>query len=131
MNIELLKALAQHANYMKMVRKCIDQGGELCRCVSHRDCAFGKWFYSTGVDQINGISDPEVTRLWSEIEDAHIQFHQYSLNLQSHHLSSEHEEELKDMDMMAAEETRMMQKSTILVNRILEIDKIIGNIKEQ
>lgn len=128
MDVELLQALSQHANYLKMNRKCIEQGGEHCRCVSHRDCSFGKWFYSRGTDKMSKISDPEVNRLWSEIEEAHIQFHQHSLNLQNHQLSSERGEITKDLAMMADDETRMMQKSTILVNRILEMDKVTANV---
>lgn len=122
MAIELLQSLAQHANYLKMIHKCISQGAEHCRCTTHRDCRFGQWFYDAGIRQIAALEDAEIQRLWDEIKKNHILFHQLSFDL----VEKSHAADGIPSRAAAEDETKMMQCSTIMVNRLLELVALLS-----
>lgn len=121
MAIELLQAMAQHANYLKMVNRCFSDGVDHCRCTSHHDCKFGKWFYADGTAQFGTHGNPEIVRLWNDIEIHHMRFHEHSLQAVAYLRQDNGKEQFADL--FAESETKMMQCSTVLVNKLLELDQ--------
>ncbi|WP_363238199.1 CZB domain-containing protein [Acidocella sp.] len=105
-------------NYLKMVRRCLEQGTEHCRCCDHHSCLFGKWYDSDGSAMIQAMKLPEATRLWGEIGHHHEIFHGDSLAAV----------QARGADMASANrlETAMMQRSTLLVNRLLALDEMMN-----
>ncbi len=122
MPIQLLQALTQHANYLKMVRKCLDKGEAHCTCTDHHSCKFGQWFYGEANNIYRNHENHIVVKLWKEIEEHHIEFHQHSLKALDH-LRNSVDTESEAVKAMKNCETEMMKRSTFLVNRLLELDQ--------
>lgn len=114
MAIQILRAVTQHVNYLGMVRKCLAEGGERCKCTDHHSCAFGKWCDGEGSGLIREMASPGADALWAQIGAHHAAFHDASLAAA----------ESRERDAAAAlqRETEMIQCSTLLVNRLLELD---------
>lgn len=125
MPIELLQAVSQHARYLNMVRLCLDKGEEHCLCTDHHNCKFGKWFYAEENEKYKKHADAMVVRLWSEIEEHHMRFHQHSLEAMAHLQKNDGLDEASAHAMKNCE-TEMMKRSTFLVNRLLELDAKVG-----
>ncbi|MDD2794964.1 CZB domain-containing protein [Acidocella sp.] len=118
MAIQILRAVTQHVNYLKMVRRCLEQGPEHSLCCDHHSCLFGKWYDSDGSAMIEAMKLPEATRLWGEIGQHHEIFHDDSIAaVQARGADMAHASRL---------ETAMMQRFTLLVNRLLALDEIVN-----
>jgi len=70
--IDLGKAKAAHLAWKSRLRSYLDGKSSLTHseAVSHRDCVFGKWFYSEGLRSYSGINEMR------QIERPHEELHQ-------------------------------------------------------
>lgn len=118
MPVQLVRAMAQHANYLKMVNKCLSGEPDTCLCVDHHSCKFGQWFDSDGHLQFGISEDADIQKMWAEIGKHHEQFHEYSLTASQLFHTGGNKSDIRDA------ETKMLQTSTWLMNGILALDKI-------
>lgn len=121
MAIQILRAVTQHVNYLGMVRRCLVEGVEKSRCCDHHSCAFGKWYDTDGTAMVEALNLPEASALWEEIRVNHEKFHVESMAVI--------ETIPTDMDQAMKLETAMMQRSTLLVNRLLQLDVIVSKVE--
>ena len=70
--VDLSAAKTAHLSWKNRLRSYLDGQGTLTReqAVSHRDCAFGKWYYGEGLQNYGNL--PEM----KEIEQPHEELHQ-------------------------------------------------------
>ncbi|WP_297370701.1 CZB domain-containing protein [Acidocella sp.] len=117
MAIQILQAITQHVNYLAMVRRTIADGVEHSRCCDHHSCKFGTWYDSDGTGMVNRLATDDITALWREIGRQHEAFHAESM--------AAVEALATDQAKAVALETAMMQRSTLLVNRLLDLDTLV------
>ena len=117
MAIQILQAITQHVNYVAMVRRTMAEGLEHSRCCDHHSCKFGKWYDSDGTQMITALASPDASALWTEIGRQHETFHQESMAAVNSRASN--------MELAMGLETAMLQRSTVLVNRLLELDSLV------
>jgi hypothetical protein len=115
--IEILQAITQHVNYLGMVRRSVAEGVQNSRCCDHHSCLFGKWYDTSGTEMVSGMANPEASRLWTEIGQLHETFHTESFTAVQRRDT--------DMDEALKLETAMMQRSTVMVNRLLDLDALV------
>ncbi|HQT45974.1 MAG: hypothetical protein B7X08_02970 [Acidocella sp. 20-63-7] len=113
MSVQILRAVTQHVNYLAMVRKCLAEGGEYCKCTDHHNCGFGKWYDGDGGVLIREMASPGAEALWAEIAVHHAAFHDASIAAV---MTREGDGTIQER------EAEMVQCSTLLVNRLLELD---------
>jgi hypothetical protein len=118
MAIQILRAVTQHVNYLGMVRRCLVDGVENSRCCDHHSCLFGKWYDTDGTAMIEELQLFKATELWSEIGMHHEHFHAESMAVV--------EMAGTDLERARKMETGMMQRSAIMVNRLLELDALVS-----
>lgn len=70
--VDLGKAKAAHLAWKGRLRSYLDGKSSLSHseAVSHRDCVFGKWFYSEGLNSYSGVAEMQ------QIESPHEELHQ-------------------------------------------------------
>ena len=118
MAIQILRAITQHVNYVQMVRRCLVKKSETAQCCDHSSCQFGLWYENDGSDLIQGMGVPEATALWTEIGQHHEAFHRTSIAaVQARGADTQRARQM---------ETAMLQRSTLLVNRLLALDGIMS-----
>ncbi len=118
MAIQILRAVTQHVNYVKMVRTCLAKGSEDPHCCDHSSCQFGQWYEKDGNELIRDMGVPEATALWTEIGQHHEAFHCTSIAA----VNARRTDATRARQM----ETAMLQRSTLLVNRLLALDDIVN-----
>jgi len=110
-----LRAIATHANYLKLVRDCLAEEAP-CTChTPHTACDFGKWWYADVFPKKDDFS-PEAQRLIENIEEQHRLFHGVSARIADLSASGKQEEAKKI-------ETDLLQRSNALIQAILKLDK--------
>ncbi len=100
-----------------MVRHCLVTKSEKAHCCDHSSCQFGQWYENDGGELIRGMGVPEATALWTEIGQHHEAFHRTSIAA----VQARRADTLRARQM----ETAMLQRSTLLVNRLLALDGIM------
>jgi len=108
MRNHIISAIAEHTAHLRKIREHIADGREY-KHSSHKECVFGQWLNHDATQSIIH----QHSELWEEIGVVHTDFHHIAKNLA----------ETTDTQHALILETKLWQKSTILTNRLLELDK--------
>lgn len=107
--------LNDHVQYLKKIQATLDGKGDFQGTDFH-DCKLGKWIYNEGAEEASVVGD-EARRLFDTLLEPHQRFHDAS-----------HEAVVKqqagDSEGAEAAVTEMHKLSTVLINILLELDKL-------
>jgi len=105
-----------HVQYLKKINKTLD-GQESFQSCSHTECKLGQWMYGEGEAEVATIANPRVKEVFEELKEPHQQFHQASADALAKQLAG-------DKDGAQQSITEMHKLSTVVYNRLLELDKL-------
>jgi len=112
--IELESAKAAHLSWKTRLRSFLDGNSSLTEqeAVSHRDCAFGNWYYSEGKEKYGNLKE------FSDIEAPHEKLHTLVREALRHHRAGEMEQAENCYDQVAALSTDIIQKLNALEDKV-------------
>ncbi len=92
--LSLLQRIIDHSVYMKNLADIV--AGKISWIPpDYTECALGKWYYSTGKDEIRKISESSY-KLFKEIESPHKKFHQTGNSFVEHFKKNNTEKAIKE-----------------------------------
>ncbi len=113
--------LNDHIQYLRRVQATLD-GKDDFTGTCHTACKLGRWLYGPGPEQAAACG-PEAVRVFDELFEPHEEFHRVS-----------HEaltlKQAGDEERAAQAVTRMHQLSTLLVNRLIELDGLASRCEQ-
>ncbi|MEN8166359.1 MAG: CZB domain-containing protein [Pseudomonadota bacterium] len=104
-----------HVQYLKKIQATLDGKGEF-QGTDFQDCKLGKWLYDAGPEEASAVSD-EARRLFDTLLEPHQRFHDSSHLAIQKHLEG-------NSEGAKAAVTEMYKLSNILINILLELDKL-------
>jgi len=107
--------LNDHVQYLKKIQATLEGKGDFQGTDFH-DCKLGKWIYSEGPEESSTISD-EARKLFDTLLEPHQRFHEWSHE-------AVQKQQAGDSAGAEAAVTEMHKLSTVLVNKLLELDKL-------
>ncbi|WP_295388579.1 CZB domain-containing protein [uncultured Thiodictyon sp.] len=115
-----LHRLNDHLQYLNRIKATLSGTGDF-RGTGHRDCKLGKWMDTAGPAEAAEVGR-EATAVFDSLAEPHQQFHEASAKALELALAGE---------ASAAEEeiTAMYRLSALLVDRLLELDRLSGSAK--
>ena len=119
MIVDSMKQIPAHMRYVKRVEMTC-KGEDDFKGTLHTECAFGRWYYDDGEDLAAQLP-PLALEAWIEIGKIHKAFH------------DESQEALKCQGNgdVSPYITEMLRLSSVLVQRILELDAMTSGVKER
>lgn len=115
-----LLRLNDHLQYLSRVKTALSGKGDF-RGTDHHSCKLGKWMEGAGPAETDEVG-PDARTLFDSLSEPHRQFHEASaraLELGLAGRASEAEEEM----------TAMYRLSALLVERLLQLDRLAGAAK--
>ncbi|MEY3219089.1 MAG: hypothetical protein RIT27_446 [Pseudomonadota bacterium] len=105
-----------HVQYLKKINRTLD-GQDTFQGCSHSECKLGKWIYGEGESEVAALNNPRAIELFEALKEPHLQFHNMSQLALEKNLAG---------DKIGAQQaiTEMHKLSTIVYNRLLDLDKI-------
>ena len=104
-----------HVQYLKKIQSTLDGKGDF-QGTGFEECKLGQWLYAEGPEEASAVST-EARNLFDSLLEPHQRFHDTS-----------HEALLKqqngDTDGAKASMTEMLKLSNVLINILLELDKM-------
>ncbi len=111
----LLQRVVDHAIFMDNVTEVL--AGNLDWTPPHwTQCALGKWYYSTGLQDVEKIS-PEAVQIFKEIEEPHKRYHELGIAAINAHKEGKDEEAFK----LASE---MIDTSKEIIDKLMKLAKL-------
>lgn len=112
-----LLRMNDHVQYLNRIKATLDGRGDF-RGSDHHFCRLGKWLDNEGPAEAAALG-PEGQALLESILEPHRQFHEASSE-------AIHLQESGDQQGMEACITQMHQLSALLVDKLLELDRLSG-----
>ncbi len=122
--LSIILRIADHAKYLLDFEKSILNQDEKIILMSHRNCKFGKWFYSEGRKILTECNLNE--ELLSEIENAHKKFHE--LVEQIVNLA---ENKLENLEQINEKLKELQEISIALLFKLIEIYDILTHLDKE
>jgi hypothetical protein len=104
-----------HVQYLKKIQATLDGKGEF-QGTDYHDCKLGNWLYDSGPEEASAVGD-EARNLFDTLLEPHQRFHD-----SSHVAVQKHLEGDSEGAKMAV--TEMYKLSNVLINKLLELDKL-------
>lgn len=105
-----------HVQYLKKINRTLEGQDSFQGC-SHTECKLGKWIYGDGETEIAALNNPKAQELFEELKEPHQRFHQVSADALA-------KQQAGDPDGAQQSITEMHKLSTIIYNKLLELDKL-------
>jgi hypothetical protein len=105
-----------HVQYLKKINKTLE-GQDTFQGCSHTECKLGQWMYGEGEAEVATITNPRAMEVFEELKEPHQHFHQASADALAKQLAG-------DKDGAQQSITEMHKLSTVVYNRLLELDKL-------
>lgn len=105
-----------HVQYLKKINRTLEGQDSFQGC-SHTDCKLGKWMYGEGEGEIATITNPKAKEVFDSLKEPHEKFHQISAEALA-------KQQAGDADGAKHAMTEMHKLSTIVSNKLLELDKL-------
>ena len=114
-NAFFFQRMNDHVQYLNKIKATLEGTGGFVG-TDFQDCKLGKWLYNEGPAEAAAISD-KAKQMFEELLEPHQRFHESSYEAVQKHLAG---------DSVGAEAaiTEMYKLSTVLVNMLLELDKL-------
>ncbi len=113
---ELLKRIIDHSVWMKNVIDSIENHTGW-KPTDHTQCKLGKWYYSTGKEEISKYGE-EAVKIFNEIEPFHAKLHQTGIAAIENHERGNIEEAHKLVD-------EMLDLSKDIIELLLKLNSIV------
>ncbi len=115
MGATLLQRVVDHAVFMDNVTEVL-AGNLDWTPPPHTQCALGKWYYSTGLQDVEKLS-PEAVQIFKEIEEPHRRYHELGIAAINAHKDGRDEEAYK----LASQ---MIDTSKEIIDKLMRLAKI-------
>lgn len=105
-----------HVQYLKKINRTLNGQDSFQGC-SHAECKLGQWIYGDGEKEVGALNNPEAIDIFEALKEPHERFHQASAEALAKNESG---------DKVGAQQaiTEMHKLSTLVYNRLLELDKL-------
>jgi len=105
-----------HVQYLKKINHTLN-GQDSFQSCSHTECKLGQWMYGDGKTEIAALGNPKIQEVFEALKEPHEQFHRASAEALAKNQSG---------DKVGAQQaiTEMHKLSTLVYNRLLELDKL-------
>lgn len=111
-----LMRLNDHVQYLKKIEKTLEGSGDFAGS-EHTDCNLGKWIFNEGPDEVAALSDPKAKEVFESIKEPHERFHTISREALQ-------KKQAGDDAGAKAASTEMHKLSTVLTNKLLQLDSM-------
>jgi hypothetical protein len=105
-----------HVQYLKKINHTLNGQDDFQGC-SHAECKLGKWIFGEGEAEVNALENPLAKEVFDSIKEPHEHFHQASTDALA-------KQQAGDKDGAQQSITEMHKLSTIVYNKLLELDKL-------
>lgn len=105
-----------HVQYLKKINRTLE-GQETFQGCSHTDCKLGQWIYGNGEVEVTALENSRAREVFDSLKEPHEQFHQASADALAKQLAG-------NKDGAQQSITDMHKLSTIIYNKLLELDKL-------
>ncbi|HHJ80238.1 MAG TPA: hypothetical protein ENJ65_01240 [Candidatus Tenderia electrophaga] len=110
-----IQRLNDHVQYLKKIQATLDGNGDF-QGTAHTECKLGRWLFGAGSDEAVLIG-ADAKALFDSLIEPHERFHLASRQA----LDSQ---QAGDMVSAEATLTEMHKLSTVLINKLLELDRL-------
>jgi hypothetical protein len=111
-----LMRLNDHIQYLKKIDATL-KGQSDFQGTSHHDCKLGKWLYGEGPAEIASMKDSKAKEVFDSMLEPHERFHAFGKEALE-------KKQATDDDGMKQAVTGMYTLSSILTNKLLELDRM-------
>jgi len=122
LEVELLRRVVDHANWMENVAKTIE-GDIDWTPTDHTQCKLGKWYYGNGLEEVSKYGE-EAVKIFKKMEPAHAKIHKLGIEAIQKHKEGKTEESYQLV-------CDMLDSSHDIINYLLELYTIISSKKQK
>jgi hypothetical protein len=115
-NAFFLIRINDHVQYLKKINRTLE-GQDTFQGCAHTECKLGKWIYGEGEAEVAALENPHAKEVFDSLKEPHEHFHQASATALAKQLSG-------DKDGAQQSITDMHKLSTVVYNKLLELDKL-------
>ena len=122
LEIELLKRVVDHANWMENVALTIE-GKMDWMPTDHTNCKLGKWYYGEGQEEIKQYGE-EAERIFQKMEPAHAKIHKLGIEAIAKAKEGEGEKAYEAV-------SQMLENSSEIIDLLLQLYTIVSKKKQE
>ncbi len=114
--------LNDHVQYLRRIQATLEEKDDF-QGTCHTSCKLGKWLYGKGAEEAASVGE-EAKRVFDSLFEPHEQFHRASRTA----LESKQQ---GDTVTANAAVTEMHQLSTVLIHKLIKLDKLASQVSQQ